>query len=112
MSTIQDSQEQQGFHAYLPLIGIVLLLIATFVGYRAFTYTPDVIWCGEDRMTPGDVCLAYGRGGGTFDEMRAAQERSHTIDVYVVIGAASLGVLSILLPLLLQISKRRQRLMG
>jgi hypothetical protein len=83
---------------------LVVALAAFGFGARAQSfveqYNPSEVICGEDVMTPDDVCLAYGDGGGDYGEVRAQQEQSHQINERIAsispmvgIGTGALAVL-------------------
>jgi hypothetical protein len=86
--------------AFFLVIALLAFGLGALEQSRSAEYDPNEVMCGEDVMSPGDVCLAYGDGGGDYDEMRAQHEASHqtslriaSIGPMVGIGAAALAVL-------------------
>jgi hypothetical protein len=86
--------------AFFLVVALLAFGLGALQQSRNARYDPSAVRCGEDVMSPGDVCIAYGDGGGDYDEVRAAQEQNHqtslriaSISPMVGIGAAALAVL-------------------
>ena len=75
-----------------PVVALLMLLVAGFIGYRAVQYDPAVVLCGDDVMAPGDQCLSTGNGGGTYAEVQAFRERNHRVDQIVALGSGAFAI--------------------
>ena len=86
--------------AFFLVVALLAFGLGALQQSRNERYDPSEVRCGEDLMSPGDVCIAYGDGGGDYNEVRAEQEANHetslriaSISPMVAIGAAALAVL-------------------
>lgn len=70
-----------------PVVALLMLLVASFIGYRAATFDVNVVRCGADVMRPSDTCLSTDSGGGTYAEVQAIQQRNHRVDLVVALGS-------------------------
>jgi hypothetical protein len=110
----QIEREQQNIQSGMGLIvlGLISLLLAGHTVYRTLTYQPDVVWCGNEIMTRNEECIDFSgkTASGTYEEMRARQERSHASSSYWIIGAGGVGSLLLSSGLVLAIrADRRQK---
>ena len=88
---MSQAQQPRRAAARFPVVALLILLVAAFIGYRAASYEPGVVRCGADVMAPGDTCLSTDSGGGSYEEVRVAQERNHRVDLIVALGSAGVS---------------------
>lgn len=86
--------------AFFLIVGLLAFGFGALAQSRVEQYNPNEVMCGDDVMSPSDVCLAYGDGGGDYNEKRAEHEANHqineriaTISPMVGIGLAALAVM-------------------
>ena len=86
--------QQKNWVPIVMLVAIAGLLLGGLFTYRASTYDPSVVKCGDEVMAQGDTCVAYGgdsdTGTGSYDEVKADQDASNRVNQ--IVGPIALGV--------------------
>lgn len=97
-------------------IGAVLVLVVIVAGLLTFGFvsseraSSDVPTCGGKAMGPGDSCFAYrGGGGGTYDELKAAQPGNQRANRVASVISYSLAGVALVGGVLIQRNGRREQ---